>query len=95
MPPHGHLLRIVIEGDNPARVAEVAEALAEDLAMADPEMTVRGPSRLHRLRGRTRRAILLQAPLSSTLTTATRRVLAASGVPGGVRIGIDVDPQDT
>ena len=95
MPPHGHLLRIVIEGDNPARVAEVAEALAEDLAMADPEVTVRGPSRLHRLRGRTRRAILLQAPLSSTLTTATRRVLAASGVPGGVRIGIDVDPQDT
>jgi len=95
MPPHGHLLRIVIEGDNPARIAEVAEALAEDLAMADPEMTVRGPSRLHRLRGRTRRAILLQAPLSSTLTTAARRVLAASGVPGGVRIGIDVDPQDT
>ena len=95
MPPHGHLLRIVVEGDSPTRVGEVADALAEDLAMADPEMTVRGPSRLHRLRGRTRRAILLQAPNSSTLIAATRRVLDSSGSRTGVRIGIDVDPQDT
>jgi primosomal protein N' (replication factor Y) len=95
MPPHGHLLRIVIEGDSPTRVAEVAESLAEDLAMAEPEMTVRGPSRLHRLRGRTRRAILLQAPRSSTLIAATRRVLDSSGSRTGVRIGVDVDPQDT
>jgi primosomal protein N' (replication factor Y) len=95
MPPHGHLLRIVVEGDSPVRVGEVADALAEDLAMAEPEMTVRGPSRLHRLRGRTRRAILLQAPNSSTLIAATRRVLDSSGSRTGVRIGIDVDPQDT
>jgi len=95
MPPHGHLLRIVIEGDSPTRVAEIAESLAEDLAMAEPDMTVRGPSRLHRLRGRTRRAILLQAPRSSTLIAATRHVLDASGLPTGVRIGVDVDPQDT
>jgi primosomal protein N' (replication factor Y) len=95
MPPHGHLLRIVIEGDSPTRVAEIAESLAEDLAMAEPDMTVRGPSRLHRLRGRTRRAILLQAPRSSTLIAATRHVLDASGSPTGVRIGVDVDPQDT
>ena len=95
MPPHGHLLRIVVEGESPQRVAEIAESLAEDLAEAEPDMTVRGPSRLHRLRGRTRRAILLQAPRSSTLTTATRRVLDSSGSRTGVRIGIDVDPQDT
>ena len=95
MPPHGHLLRIVVEGDSPTRVAEVAESLAEDLAMAEPEMTVRGPSRLHRLRGRTRRAILLQAPRSSTLIAATRHVLDSSRSRTGVRIGVDVDPQDT
>ncbi len=98
MPPHGHLLRIVVEGDAPQRVAETAEELADALTLADPGMAVRGPSRLHRLRGRTRRAILLQAPLSSTLTAATRRVLDMPQGPAsrsGVRIGIDVDPQDT
>ena len=95
MPPHGHLLRIVVEGEQAPRVADTATALAEALAEADPAITVRGPSRLHRLRGRTRRAILLQAPLASTLTSATRRVLDATASRTGVRIGIDVDPQDT
>ncbi len=98
MPPHGHLLRIVVEGEAPERVSEVAGDLAEALAAADPDVVVRGPSRLHRLRGRTRRAILMQAPLSSTLTSATRRVLDTPQGPAsrsGVRIGIDVDPQDT
>ncbi len=95
MPPHGHLLRIVVEGEAPKRVAEVAQSLADDLATADEAITVRGPSRLHRLKGRTRRSILLQAPLASTLTAATRRVLDSSKSRTGVRIGIDVDPQDT
>jgi len=95
MPPHGHLLRIVVEGEAPKRVAEVAESLADDLATADEAITVRGPSRLHRLKGRTRRSILLQAPLASTLAAATRRVLDSSQSRTGVRIGIDVDPQDT
>jgi primosomal protein N' (replication factor Y) (superfamily II helicase) len=98
MPPHGHLLRIVMEGDDARRVHAVADELAEMLGEVEPAMTVRGPSRLHRLRGRTRRAILLQAPLSSTLTAAVRRVLDTPGGPAtrtGIRVGIDVDPQDT
>ena len=88
----------VVEGDAPSRQAETAEQLALALSRAEPGTAVRGPSRLHRLRGRTRRAILLQAPLSSTLTAATRRVLDMPQGPAsrsGVRIGIDVDPQDT
>lgn len=98
MPPHGHLLRIVVEGESKQRVAEVADELAEALAQADPSIAVRGPSRLHRLRGRSRRAILLQARRSSSLTTVARHVLDAPGGPAsrsGVRIGVDVDPQDT
>gem|GEM_PF-3916862 len=98
MPPHGHLLRVVVEGESRQRVAEVADEMAEALAQADPSIAVRGPSRLHRLRGRSRRAILLQARRSSSLTAATRHVLDAPGGPAsrtGVRIGVDVDPQDT
>lgn len=98
MPPHGHLLRIVVEGEAPTRVAEAADELAEALALADPSIAIRGPSRLHRLRGRTRRALLLQAPTSSVLTAAVRTVLDAPGGVGrrsGLRIGVDVDPQDT
>ena len=98
MPPHGHLLRIVVEGESKQRVAEVADELAEALAQADPSIAVRGPSRLHRLRGRSRRAILLQARRSSSLTTVARHVLDAPGGAAsrsGVRIGVDVDPQDT
>ncbi len=98
MPPHGHLVRIVVGGESAERVAEVAVQIADALAGGDPAMVVRGPSRLHRLRGRTRRAILLQAPRLSTLTAAVRAVLNAPGGPAsrsGVRIGVDVDPQDT
>ena len=98
MPPHGHLLRIVVEGEAPQRVAEVADEIADVLAEADSSITVRGPSRLHRLRGRTRRALLLQAPTSSVLIAAVRRVLDAPRGPAsrsGVRVGVDVDPQDT
>ena len=98
MPPHGHLLRMVVEGESKQRVAEVADELADALAQADPSIAVRGPSRLHRLRGRSRRALLLQARRSSSLTTVARHVLDAPGGPAsrsGVRIGVDVDPQDT
>jgi primosomal protein N' len=79
-------------------VAEVADEIADALAEADSSITVRGPSRLHRLRGRTRRALLLQAPTSSVLIAAVRRVLDAPRGPAsrsGVRVGVDVDPQDT
>lgn len=98
MPPHGHLLRIVVEGESRERVEDVAGEIAAAVAGADPQVVVRGPSRLHRLRGRARRAILLQAPASSTLTGLVRAVLDAPGGPAsrsGVRIAVDVDPQDT
>jgi primosomal protein N' len=98
MPPHSHLARIVVEGESRERVEGVAAEVAERVGQADPQVVVRGPSRLHRLRGRSRRAILLQAPRSSTLTAAIRAVLDQPGGPAsrsGVRIGVDIDPQDT
>ncbi len=98
MPPHGHLARLVVEGESRERVEAAAAEVAELVGHADPQVVVRGPSRLHRLRGRSRRAILLQAPRSSTLTAAIRAVLDLPGGPAGrsgVRIGVDIDPQDT
>ncbi len=98
MPPHGHLLRIVVEGESHERVVAAAAEVADALSGTDPAISVRGPSRLHRLRGRTRRAVLLQAATSAALTAAVRRVLDSPGGVArraGVRIGVDVDPQDT
>ena len=56
-----------------------------------------GPSPLHRLRGRTRRAILLRAGSTSQMTVPLRAILDAHA-PGlrraGVRVAVDVDPQE-
>ena len=61
LPPFAHLVRIVLDGDAPEAVVRAAVDLADALRVAAPEVGVLGPSPLHRLRGRTRRAILLSA----------------------------------
>ena len=98
LPPFGHLVRVVLDGERPEAVAEAAAGLAGALRDAAPEVGVLGPSPLHRLRGRTRRALLLSAPATSAMTGPLRHVLDAR-VAGlrraGVRAAVDVDPQDT
>jgi primosomal protein N' (replication factor Y) len=94
-PPYGHLVRAVVDGEREPEVAAAAESIAE-VARAAEGVRVLGPAPLHRLRGRWRRAILAgaerAAPAADALGEPARA--AAAGRPG-VRIVIDVDPQDT
>jgi len=98
LPPFAHLVRVVLEGDAPEAVATASAALADAVRDEAPDVVVMGPAPLHRLRGRTRRAVLLRAPSASLMTTPLRRVLVAQEAAlrrAGVRAGVDVDPQDT
>ncbi len=97
LPPFAHLVRIVVDGDDPEGVTAQAAELAAAMRDAAPDVAVLGPAPLHRLRGRTRRAVLLRAPRPSQMTTPLRAVLgdrAAALRRAGARAAIDVDPQD-
>ena len=97
-PPYGHLVRVVVEGPNAAAVHAVARRLAERVVQAGPLLRVRGPALLHRLRGRSRRAILVRAERASDATTVLTGLLAegeARRRAAEVRVMLDVDPQDT
>jgi primosomal protein N' (replication factor Y) len=98
LPPFGHLVRVILDGERPEAVARAASELAAALAELSPDLSVLGPSPLHRLRGRTRRALLLKAPTASRMTLPLRSVLdrhEAALRRSGVRVVVDVDPQDT
>jgi len=74
-----------------------AVELADALRVAAPEVGVLGPSPLHRLRGRTRRAILLRAGTTSQVTVPLRATLDAHAPimrRAGVWAAVDVDPQE-
>jgi len=98
MPPFGHLVRMLVEGHEPTGVVAIARALAGAAADADAPVSVLGPAPLHRIRGRTRRAVLVRG---DRVADARGAALAAVGVvreaaaAGDVRIVVDVDPQTT
>ncbi len=97
-PPFGHLVRVVVDGPNAAAVHGVAQRFARRVEAAAPEMRVRGPALLHRLRGRSRRAIIVRAERATDATALLTRLLAdgvAERRTAGVRVMLDVDPQDT
>ncbi|MGE4174711.1 MAG: primosomal protein N' [Thermoleophilia bacterium] len=98
LPPYRPGVRIVVAGAAAGAVDRCAEGIAADLRAAAPAARVRGPAPLHRLRGRTRAAILLAAERASLVTPQIRSTLAAWEGElrrGGVRAGVDVDPQET
>jgi primosomal protein N' (replication factor Y) len=97
LPPFGHLVRVVLDGECPEPVARAAAGLADAMRSRAPEVGVLGPSPLHRLRGRTRRALLFSAPSASVMTTPLRACLDRLDPDlrrAGVRVAVDVDPQD-
>ena len=51
LPPFGHLVRVILDGDRPEAVVAAAAELAETMRSAAPAVGVLGPSPLHRLRG--------------------------------------------
>jgi primosomal protein N' (replication factor Y) len=97
-PPFGHLVRVLVEGADAASVTSVSRHLVEGLNDAGSDLTVRGPAMLHRLRGRSRRAILVRAERAPDATATILSLIDArqAGLKkAGVRIVVDVDPQDT
>ena len=95
-PPFGHLVRLLVEGEDPRAVLEGATAIAESVRRDAPDIPLLGPAPLHRLRGRARRALLARSPHASTAAAALERAVGRTGLTRGeLRIVIDVDPQDT
>ena len=97
-PPFGHLVRIVVEGEDAAAVPRLAAALADDLRAAAPQAVVLGPAPLHRLQGRTRRALLIRADRAAEAALPARAALDARAGElrrRGLRAVLDVDPQNT
>lgn len=98
LPPWSHLVRVLVEGEAPDAVARAADGIADDLRAAAPGVGVQGPAPLHRLRGRTRRSILLSAARTSSATGPVRDTLAAWDGRlrrSALRAVVDVDPQET
>lgn len=96
LPPFGHLVRMVFEGQAADPVTAQAAAVADGLR--DAGLRVLGPAPLHRLRGRHRRSLLVRAPRASDATGPLRPLLHARAAElrrAGVRVSVDVDPQDT
>ena len=93
MPPYGRLASLIISGPDAAAVDNVCAAIARQ-APHQTGLSVLGPSPapLALLRGRHRRRFLLKAPRDVAVQPLLRSWLAQIGLPGSVRLQIDVDP---
>ncbi len=96
-PPFGHLVNLVLSGNDAARLKAAAEQLSVELAQAEDDVEVLGPAPclLARLRNRHRMQILLKAkqrdPLRRDITLLSR---LKKGLPPGVQLTVDIDPVD-
>lgn len=94
MPPYTRLIALIISGvEEPA-----AEAGARTLGAAAPgaggvEVLGPAPAPMARIRGRWRWRLLVRAEKGIDLQAVVGDWLAATKMPGGVRVQIDVDPQ--
>ena len=93
MPPYGRLASLIVSGPDPAAVDGVCSALARR-APQQRGVTVLGPSTapLALLRGRHRRRFLLKASRETALQPLLHGWLERIGLPGSVRLQVDVDP---
>ena len=98
MPPFGHLVRVVAEGHDRDAVVAIGRALADAVAGAAWPVAVLGPAPLHRIRGRTRRSLLIRADRVADVRNAALTgidAVRADAAGSDVRLVIDVDPQST
>ncbi|MBN9488344.1 MAG: primosomal protein N' [Alphaproteobacteria bacterium] len=93
MPPYGRLASLIVSGPDPAAVDNVCAAIARR-APHQTGVTVLGPSTapLALLRGRHRRRFLLKTGRDVAVQPLLHAWLAQVGLPGSVRLQIDVDP---
>jgi primosomal protein N' (replication factor Y) (superfamily II helicase) len=93
MPPYGRLASLIVSGPDPAAVDNVCAALARRAPRQDG-ITVLGPSvaPMSLLRGRHRRRFLLKAARDIAVQPLLHGWLQHIGLPGSVRLQVDVDP---
>jgi len=93
MPPYGRLASLIISGPDPVAVDNVCAAIAR-AAPQQAGVTVLGPSvaPMALLRGRHRRRFLLKTSRYMALQPLLHAWLERIGLPGSVRLQIDVDP---
>jgi primosomal protein N' (replication factor Y) len=93
MPPYGRLASLIVSGPDPAAVDNVCAAIARR-APHQAGVTVLGPSvaPMSLLRGRHRRRFLLKTARETAVQPLLHAWLAQIGLPGSVRLQIDVDP---
>jgi primosomal protein N' (replication factor Y) len=93
MPPYGRLASLIISGPDPAAVDSVCSALARRAPSQDG-VTVLGPSvaPMALLRGRHRRRFLLKTTRDIAVQPFLHAWLGQIGLPGSVRLQVDVDP---
>ncbi|MBK7642213.1 MAG: primosomal protein N' [Planctomycetes bacterium] len=95
-PPHGRLLRTVIDSEDLGKLDEVAQAVGKLLREAvGTAAQVLGPAEapIALLRGRHRKHVLVKARRDSDGVERARAALRAYAVPHAkVRVSIDVDP---
>jgi primosomal protein N' (replication factor Y) len=104
LPPFGRLAAIIVSATNgPAaerharELARAAHRLHDEVNAAEQEIVALGPAEapIAVLRGRTRFRLLLKSPRRADLQGFLRRMLALAPKPaGGVRVAVDVDPQN-
>jgi primosomal protein N' (replication factor Y) len=93
MPPYGRLASLIVSGPDPAAVDNVCAALARH-APQQEGVSVLGPSvaPMALLRGRHRRRFLLKASRDIAVQPLLHAWLQHIGLPGSVRLQVDVDP---
>ena len=93
MPPYGRLASLIVSGPDPAAVDNVCAALARR-APHQEGIIVLGPSvaPMSLLRGRHRRRFLLKATRDIAVQPLLHGWLQHIGLPGSVRLQVDVDP---
>lgn len=92
-PPFGRWAAIIVSSEDEAEARDAARAIGGS-APRLPDVQVLGPAPapLSLLRGRYRYRLLINARRSAQLQDVIREWLGALTFPGGVRVGVDIDP---
>ncbi len=92
-PPFGRWAAIIVSSEDEAEARDAARAIGGTRPNL-PDVTILGPAPapLALLRGRYRYRLLVNARRSALLQDIIREWLGALRFPGGVRVGIDIDP---
>jgi len=93
MPPFGRLASLIVSGPDASAVDNVCAAIARRVPHQEG-VTVLGPSiaPMSLLRGRHRRRFLLKTARDVAIQPLLRTWLEQIGLPGSVRLQVDVDP---